>query len=96
MTNKIRTGDTVFHRPSGKQWIVAYADYKRDDLAWIGWPPGHAKLSDCQLVMPCSDEQHHKCLVAMARMRGSRKDGWDYRKSYAIRALKAMDSKGVM
>ena len=86
----IRTGDTVYHRPSKETWVVAYADHARNQLAWVGWPPGHAKLSDCQLVRSCSDDEHLKELTAISQMRGRRSDGWDHRKSYALRALKDM------
>ena len=90
MSATIRTGDTVYHRPTKETWVVAYADYDRDELAWIGWPPGHAKLSDCTLCMSCSDEDHLKELTALSQMQGRGRDVWDYRKSYAIRALKAL------
>jgi hypothetical protein len=53
-----RCGDTVFHRPSKETWCVSYADQERDELSWVGWPEGYAKLSDCDLVQRCSDEDH--------------------------------------
>ncbi len=52
----IRTCDTVFHRPSGERWLVAYV--WEDHLAWCGWPEGEARLEDCDLVKSCSDEKH--------------------------------------
>lgn len=55
---RIRCGDIVRHRPTGETWVVAYADYERDELAWQGWPDGCARLHDCELVEPCSDEEH--------------------------------------
>lgn len=51
-----RCGDTVFHRPSGETWEVAYCD--GNDLAWCGWPNGLARTEHCQLVKACSDEEH--------------------------------------
>jgi hypothetical protein len=44
-----RPGDAVEHGPSGETWVVAYADVERDEIGWLGWPPGCAKLSDCTL-----------------------------------------------
>lgn len=38
--------------------MVAYADYETDQLSWFGWPEGLAKISDCELVEACSDEEH--------------------------------------
>ena len=92
MTNKIRTGDFVLYHPTGETFLVAYADYQQGIIAWCGWPPGHARISDCELTKSCSDEESRNLLVDLSKMHGSQKDGWDYRKSYAIRALKAMDS----
>ena len=86
-TKQIRTGDSVFHRPSKQKWLVAYADYEQGILAWCGWPPGHARIEDCDLLEQCSDEESHKTLVRLSRMRVDERDGWDHRKSYATEAL---------
>ena len=88
---RIRTGDTVIHGPSGETWIVAYADYRRGILAWVGWPPGHAQLSDCKRVKACTDEENQKELVTLSEMRGHRNGGWDARRSYARRELLAVE-----
>ena len=47
-----RCGDTVQHHPTGEEWLVAYADPARDEIAWCGWPPGVAKLSDAEKILP--------------------------------------------
>ena len=73
-----RCGDTVQHHPTGEEWLVAYADPARDELAWCGWPPGVAKLSDCTLVRRCSDEEHAALVAQILRMpahRDHRPDG---------------------
>ena len=72
-----RCGDTVHHRPSGEDWLVAYADPARDEIAWCGWPPGVAKLSDCTLVRRCSAEEHAALVAQILRMPGGdhRPDG---------------------
>jgi hypothetical protein len=53
-----RCGDTVFHIPTGEEWLVAWAD--GNELSWCGWPPGIAKLSDCIIRKRCTDEEHRK------------------------------------
>lgn len=40
--------------------MVAYVD--GDWLAWYGWPYGEAKVSDCDLVKACTDEEHRRSL----------------------------------
>lgn len=56
----IRCGDTVLHYPSGETWTVAYADYERDALAWMGWPEGFAKITDCILLASATDAEHRE------------------------------------
>ena len=60
----IRCGDTVKHGPTCEEWLVAYVD--GEHLAWCGWPPGEARLSDCTLVVSCSDEEHVSLLRKIA------------------------------
>lgn len=84
----IKTGDTVFHAPSGEKWLVAYVD--GDRLAWCGWPPGIAALSDCTLLKSCSDGEHLELLHRLAEMREN-----DARKSHAIRALELLSQQPV-
>jgi len=55
---RLRTGDVVRHVPSGEDWEVLYADYESGYMSWIGWPPGRARIADCELVRKCTDEQH--------------------------------------
>ena len=76
----MRCGDTVLHVPSGEEWLVAYVN--GDYLAWCGWPPGEALVSDCRLVEACSAEEHLKLLRQLAAMSGE-----DSRKRHAINAL---------
>lgn len=44
--------------------LVAYVD--GDRLAWCGWPPGEALLTDCELVKSCSDAESLDLLKAIA------------------------------
>lgn len=62
-----RAGDVVHHKPSGEDWIVAYADMARDELSWCGWPGGTAKLSDCVLTDIASEESHEAVAFEVSR-----------------------------
>ncbi|WP_029002792.1 hypothetical protein [Azorhizobium doebereinerae] len=59
----IRCGDHVHHTPSDETWVVAWADYATNDLAWCGWPNGIARLSDCTLVKAATDDEHAELLA---------------------------------
>lgn len=63
----MRTGDRVYHRPSGETWLVAAVWPDRDDMAWCGWPDGLARMSDCDLVRACDDEAHWKLVEQIAK-----------------------------
>lgn len=80
----IDTGDIVFHVPTGEEWTVAYV--KGDRLAWLGWPPGEANLSDCMLVEKASDEKMMACLYDMTKSTSDRLS------AYARRRLDRMVS----
>jgi|GEM_PF-1751282 len=73
---RIDTGDHVHHGPSGEDWVVAYV--QGDRLAWCGWPPGEAQLSDCILLRKAMPEERDKLLRQMAEIQVS-----DPRRSYA-------------
>jgi hypothetical protein len=79
-----KTGDTVLHGPTGEEWMVAYADAANNRIAWCGWPPGRAKLSDCTIVYVASAEESEKLIREMAEGRGD-----DHRFAWARRELAA-------
>lgn len=60
----MRAGDTVFHRPTGETWTLAYVD--GETLAWCGWPEGLAYTRDCELREACSDAEHLEMLKRWA------------------------------
>lgn len=62
---EIDTGDAVRHVPTGETWIVAYV--RGAYLAWCGWPPGEARVSDCTLPAKASPEER----VALMRELGT-------------------------
>jgi hypothetical protein len=83
MTEKeetIDTGDTVFHRPTGETWLVAYVEDGK--LAWCGWPEGYADLADCELKQKASEEARSKLLLQMSAIQRT-----DARARYARRRL---------
>lgn len=72
----MRAGDVVLHRPTGERWVVAVV--VGDDLAWVGWPDGIARTSDCELVEACSDTEHERTLRMVADSQG---DQWRQRRA---------------
>lgn len=77
---QIRTGDTVLHKPTGEEWLVACV--QGDNISWVGWPEGTAKIADCVLIERGTDDERHKLLLSMANMSGD-----DHRKRYARNVL---------
>lgn len=69
--HKIRAGDHVHHTPSKEDWVVAYVD--GEYLAWVGWPDGEAKASDCWLKKSCTDAEHLQWLREIAKSRVGRR-----------------------
>lgn len=53
----LRMGDKVRHRPSGEEWLIAY-ETADGDVAWLGWPDGRARASDCELLQAATDTEH--------------------------------------
>ena len=74
----MRTGDTVRHKPTGEKWSVAYVE--GDDLVPRGWPLSYARVSDCELLNNCSDEDNYRILKEMSTMT----DPNDPRRIYAM------------
>ena len=64
MNEQIDTGDYVLHGPTGETWLVARVDGKL--IAWCGWPPGWADLSDCTLVEKATPEKRDELLRSLA------------------------------
>lgn len=54
----IEFADIVLHHPTGEEWIVQYV--RGDRLAWCGWPPGEAALSDCTLLRKATDRERRE------------------------------------
>ena len=63
----MRTGDVVFHEPSGEEWLVAWADHDSGYMAPCGWPTCQAKISDCRLVKVGADEEATKLIEQIAK-----------------------------
>jgi hypothetical protein len=63
---KIDIGDSVHHNPSNENWIVARIDYNSNELMWMGWPCGYAKISDCILIKKATKEKRITYIKEMA------------------------------
>lgn len=63
----MRSGDTIFHRPSGEHWLVAAVSPKRDEVVCCGWPETIAKAADCEVVRHCTDAEHQEMLAEVIR-----------------------------
>lgn len=80
----IDAGDAVLHKPSGETWEVACVD--GTDLYWSGWPPGYARLEDCELVRKATAEERDAVLRLWAQKQPKGDHGgpaYDRRHSYA-------------
>lgn len=72
---RLRTGDVVHHKPSGEDWVLAYADYGTGKLSPCGWPECEGEIRDCTLVNAATDEESEGLvgrLVAIGERRGRR------------------------
>lgn len=63
----IRTGDIVFHAPTGEEWVVAWADHQTGYMAPCGWPECEARIEDCELRRAASDESCLKLVGELAK-----------------------------
>ena len=81
----IKTGDTVLHKPTGEEWVVAFAKYETGRLSPCGWPEDLAYIRDCELVESCTEEERMDLLLRLSRMSGG-----DSRRSYAQHTLNQM------
>lgn len=79
----MRTGDIVFNRPTGEEWVVAYVEDDGRYLAPCGWPFCLSRVEDNELRESASDEESRKLLGELADMAECR----DLRRAYARRKL---------
>lgn len=80
--HQMRTGDIVRHRPSGEEWLVAWADHQSGYMAPCGWPTCQAKIEDCTVVLMADDAANDKLIDEL-----SRSGRTDAHRAAAIRAL---------
>lgn len=64
----MRTGDHVFHTPSGETWVVAWADEESGYMAPCGWPTCQASIDDCEITKRATDDE---CRDLIERLSGS-------------------------
>ena len=67
--HKFRSGDKVFHWPSGETWILAVAENHR--VAPCGWPETIANADDCSLIEAASDNDAASMILKWAAMDSS-------------------------
>jgi hypothetical protein len=84
-TPRIKPGDTVIWMPPGETWLVATVDYERDRLQWSGWPEGTAKLSECELVKSCSEEEERDTVLEWCKPHRDERGHTDSRHIWARR-----------
>lgn len=77
----IDTGDSVRHKPSEEEWLVAYAE--GGHVVPCGWPQTIAAEADCVLIRKASDAERLQLLRKMADM----SDATDRRCRHARLAL---------
>jgi hypothetical protein len=70
-----RCGDHVRHRPSGEEWVVAFAEPDRNEIAWAGWPDGRADLSDCDVIKVATEEEHRRAVQSWQNVCGDTRRG---------------------
>lgn len=52
----LRIGDTVHHKPTGEDWLVARVLH--DGIFCAGWPCTKGYFQDMHVIERCSDKQH--------------------------------------
>jgi hypothetical protein len=62
----MRTGDIVHHKPSGEDWVVAWADHQSGYMAPCGWPTCQARIDDCRLVHTATDNETNDLIVKLS------------------------------
>lgn len=65
----MKTGDEVLHKPSGERWVVA-AVMGINRISPMGWPMTLAAQSDCELIRECSEDEHVRDVLAVAKSQG--------------------------
>lgn len=78
---KFRAGDTVYHTPSGEEWILAY-DEENGRVSACGWPESMVNAEECALRKSATDEERLTMLNTWANQEGS-----DHRTRAAKRQL---------
>lgn len=61
-----RAGDTVHHKPSSENWILA-TDEENGRVQACGWPESMASAKDCRLIEAATDDQRLSMLNEWAK-----------------------------
>lgn len=57
---RLRAADTVYHVPSGEEWVVLCDTGTM--IAWAGWPSGMARREDFRPMSKASDQAHQNTI----------------------------------
>ena len=82
-SRQFRAGDTVYHTPSGENWILA-GDEENGRVQPCGWPECMAEAKDCQLMAAATDEQR----LAMLTDWASTGKGYEHERDSRTRAAR--------
>ena len=63
----MRTADIVHHKPSGEDWVVAWADHESGYMAPCGWPTCQARISDCDITRSATDAECRDLAAELSR-----------------------------
>jgi hypothetical protein len=63
----VKSGDTIKHRPTGENWVVAAMSPDGKELVCAGWPETVTSVENCELVKSCSDAEHREMLIEVTR-----------------------------
>jgi NTP pyrophosphatase (non-canonical NTP hydrolase) len=78
---QMKTGDTVYHEPTGETWVVAFVE--GGDIYPCGWPCTRAKVKDCNPQKTATAAESQRLIEQMAAIQES-----DPRRDWAQRELK--------
>ena len=70
--HRIQIGDTVLHKPSGQEWLVAFADYDQNLMSAWGWPESIEPLDNVELIRKADPKSYRDWLPKLLDSEGFR------------------------
>ena len=82
----MKSGDIILHKPSKEKWTVAAISPDGTELVCCGYPETIAKVSDCELIEPCTPAEHEQTLrVVIAGCGDQLRGSWARFEQAAVR-----------